>query len=233
LLPERERAEPATLKGNAGRSFVGSYVLGTGFFVSRQEYESLVSRSPRNRERLLPFIGGEEVNTSPTQDFDRYVINFGQMSLGEAEEWPDLMRVLRERVKPDRDRNARDNYRLNWWLFGEYRPGLFAAVESMDRCLVTSIVSKYRLFSFQPRGRVFSHKLYVFPNDTYAFFASLQSRVHDVWVRRMPSNHEQRSSHYSGTELGLSRSHCCAAHGELWNAEYGILAFSIGRGHVG
>jgi hypothetical protein len=38
---------------------------------------------------------------------------------------------------------------------------------------------------------------------------------------------------YALCALGLSRSHCCAAHGELWNAEYGILAFSIGRGHVG
>ena len=36
----------------------------------------LIEENPRNREAIFPYIGGEEVNTSPTHAHHRYVINF-------------------------------------------------------------------------------------------------------------------------------------------------------------
>ena len=36
------------------------------------------ARDPRTRSVIFPYIGGEEVNTSPTQSHHRYVINFGE-----------------------------------------------------------------------------------------------------------------------------------------------------------
>jgi hypothetical protein len=39
---------------------------------------------------ISPYIGGEEVNTSPTQAHRRYIINFGDMSEQEARQYPDL-----------------------------------------------------------------------------------------------------------------------------------------------
>ena len=36
----------------------------------------LIEADPHNREAIVPYIGGEEVNTSPTHAHHRYVINF-------------------------------------------------------------------------------------------------------------------------------------------------------------
>ena len=40
----------------------------------------LIEQNPRNAERIFPYIGGEEVNASPTQAHHRYVINFEDFS---------------------------------------------------------------------------------------------------------------------------------------------------------
>ncbi len=99
-----ERSDARKLFANAGTAFVGSYVLGMGFTLTPEEREALVRKDPRNAERIFPYLGGQEVNTSPTQTFDRYVISFGTTSLEEAERWPDLLAIVRQKVKPERDK---------------------------------------------------------------------------------------------------------------------------------
>ncbi|NUQ72867.1 MAG: N-6 DNA methylase [Polyangiaceae bacterium] len=183
-----ERADAVRLSANAECSFQGSVVLGMGFTLTPEEREALVARSKQNEKRIFPYIGGEEVNTSPTQAFHRYVINFGQMDLAEAENWLDLMGIVRKTVKPDRDKNNRDNYRLRWWQFAEGRPGLYAAIAPLSRCMVTARVSKHLMLSFQPADRIFSDQLYVFPLECHTAFATLQSRIHEFWARLLSSS---------------------------------------------
>src|SRR5690606_22306377 len=110
----------------------------------------------------------------------------------EAEQWRDLIAIVREKVKPERDRNQRDVRRIYWWRFGETTPALYAAIAPLERCLVTAIVSKHLMFSFQPTDRVFSHKLYVFPLDRFCTFAILQSRLHNAWTWLLSSTLEER-----------------------------------------
>jgi len=192
LRPRPERPDPKPLAANAGLNFVGSYVLGMGFTLTPEEREELVARDPRNAERIFPYLGGEEVNSSPTQSFHRYVIHFGEMSLEEAERWPDLIEILRERVKPERDRlkNNADGRRRKrfWWQFGRDTPSLYEAIAPLSRCLVTSRVSKHLLISFQPTDRIFAESLYVFALDRYSPFATLQSRIHELWARLLGSS---------------------------------------------
>lgn len=199
LRPKPERPDPTVLAANANKSFVGSYVLGMGFTLTPDERDELIARNPRNAERIFPYLGGAEVNTSPTHDFDRYVINFGQMTLEQAGQWPDLLAIVREKVKPERDQNNREVRRKYWWRFGEVAPALYQAIRDLPRCLVTACVSKHLMFSFQPADRVFSHKLFVFPFDRYAHFALLQSRVHEGWVWLLSSTLEERLN-YSASD---------------------------------
>jgi hypothetical protein len=46
------------------------------------------------------------------------------MELAEAERWPDLLAIVREKVKPERDTNNREVRRKYWWRFGEVAPAL-------------------------------------------------------------------------------------------------------------
>ena len=86
LFHRGENGDPARLKANANQSFQGSIVLGMGFTFddtdrkgvasSLADMDSLLEANPRNRDAIFPFIGGEELNASPTHEHHRYVINF-------------------------------------------------------------------------------------------------------------------------------------------------------------
>ncbi len=78
--------DPKRLEANASRSFVGSYVLGMGFTFDDTDkkgiaspiadMDRLIAKDPRNREIIFPYLGGSEVNRSPTHAHHRYVISF-------------------------------------------------------------------------------------------------------------------------------------------------------------
>jgi hypothetical protein len=182
--------DPHRLIANQDKSFQGSIVLGMGFTfddgnsdaTSIAEMHRLIEKDPRNQERIFPYIGGDEVNSSPTHSHDRYVINFGDMSEEEAREWMDLISILEEKVKPQRALSKRDVYRLKWWQYAEKQLALSRAIESLDRVLVCCIVSKYLSFAFLPAKMVYSHKLNVFAFDKYTAFIILQGRIHEVWA---------------------------------------------------
>lgn len=198
---------PARLTTNAGKSFQGSNVLGMGFTFddtdtkgvanSLDEMRRLIHETPANAEVILPYIGGEEVNTSPTQSNHRYVINFGDRSEIECRlRWPTLMAIVEEKVKPERDA-LKDNpdgrrRKQNWWQFGRQTPALDAAVARVERVLALSQTTQWLGFCFLPRHMVFSHKLVVFPLPTYSAFCLLQGRSHEAWVRFFGSTLEDR-----------------------------------------
>ena len=192
LRPKPERPDPVRLAANADQSFQGSIVLGMGFTLTPTERSALVAGDARNGERVFPYLGGEELNSDPEQMFERYVISFGQMTLEESERWPQLLAVVREKVKPERDK-LKDNTdglhrKTHWWQFGRWTPALYAAIAPLGRCLVISRHSKYLLFTFQPVDRIFSEATYVFAFDDYPTFAVLQSRIHEPWARLLSSS---------------------------------------------
>jgi hypothetical protein len=183
-----ELPDPVALSGNEGCGFIGSYVLGTGFVLEPSEARALIDADPRNAEIVKPYIGGEELNSNlPGPDgmvaFSRWVIDFGDRSLEMAAEWPTLIGIVRERVKPQRDNDNRAVRRERWWQFGERAPALYAALRPLRRALVTARVSKHHVFAFQPTGRVFSEALVVLTRDDPFSFALLQSRTHEAWAR--------------------------------------------------
>jgi hypothetical protein len=183
-----ERTDPVRLSSNRGRSFVGTKVYGNGFVLSPEERDELIEVDAKNAERIFPYIGGQELNTSPTQEHDRHVIDFGDMSLEDAGRWPDLLRIVQQKVKPERDKNKREARKKYWWKFGERATGLYLTARHLDRCLACSNVSKHSVFAFQPTDRVFAHTLIVFTLPAYAHFGLLQSRIHERWARLQGSS---------------------------------------------
>ena len=187
LTAGEEQPNPVALRVNADKAFQGTVVLGTGFVLSLPDARPFLDDA-HAAQIVTPYIGGEELNTNLVDErgyvmFDRYVVDFGDRSLSQAGEWPKLLALVTEKVKPSRDTNNRANYRDLWWQFGERRPGAYRAIRPLSRCLATSLHSKHHLFAFQPAGRVFSHGTAIFAFDDDASFAVLQSRVHEAWVR--------------------------------------------------
>jgi hypothetical protein len=192
--------DPHVLVANKNKSFQGSIVLGMGFTfddsnpdaTSIEEMHRLIEKDPRNAERIFPYIGGEEVNSSPTHAHHRYVINFGEMSEVEARQWTDLMAIVEEKVKPDRDKLGNNSDALrrkkNWWLWGRYTPALFRAIAECDRVLVIARVGQAAAFTFLPSQLVYSEQLVVIALPNYSSLCTLQSRTHEVWARFLGSS---------------------------------------------
>lgn len=192
-----ELPEPVKLRENANRSFQGSNVLGLGFVLTPQEANSLIERDARNAEVVKPYIGGSELNSNVPDDtgyipHQRYVIAFGDRSLSQAAEWSELLAIVREKVKPERDALA-DNpdgrrRKKHWWQFGRLVPGLDRAIAPLERCLACSRVSKHLMLAFQPTDRILSEQTTVFAFDDWLHFAVLQSQLHEHWARSFASS---------------------------------------------
>ncbi|WP_375448824.1 Eco57I restriction-modification methylase domain-containing protein [uncultured Nostoc sp.] len=181
---------PKALLANSGKSFIGSYVLGMGFTFDDSnpdattiaEMHRLIEQNPKNAERIFPYIGGEEVNSSPTHIHHRYVINFGEISEAEARQYPDLIKIVEEKVKPARLAQNREIRARYWWRFGETTPALFKAIAPLERVLVCAQTSKYRTFTFLIPNSVFDQKLIIFTLPLFSSFTILHSRIHEVWA---------------------------------------------------
>ena len=109
-----------------------------------------------------------------------------------AEDWPELLAIVEERVKPERDKVKRLAHRERWWQYGDKRPKLYQAIAGLERVLATSRVSEHSAFAFLPSGVVYSDRLIVFPLAHYGAFCILQSRLHEVWARFFGSSLEDR-----------------------------------------
>jgi hypothetical protein len=101
-----------------------------------------------------------------------------------AEDWPDLIEIVRRRVKPERDRQKNEQLRSRWWQFARGRPALQSAIATLDRVLVRSLTStQFQTFSFLPRGLVYDQTLLVWASSSVNLLSILMSRLHETWAR--------------------------------------------------
>ena len=187
---------PFTLRENLNIAFQGYLLRGMGFTFAHGDdsvssildRDNLIAADPRNQERIFPFIGGEEVNDDPRHMYKRSAINFGAMSLAEAQKWPMLVKVLEDRVKPERERQGREAAAAPWWQYWRPRPELASALAALDKALVCSRVATHNAFVFLPATWIFSDAVNVFAFADAEGFAILQSRVHEIWARFFSSS---------------------------------------------
>ena len=205
LLANDNHLDPKRLAANSGKSFQGSMVYGMGFTFEDSlqadedtpgapspigSMERLIAENPKNAEVIVPYIGGEEVNNSPTHAHHRYVINFGERGEEECRsEWPDLMAIVERKVKPSRLAQNREIRSRYWWRFGETCPALYAAIAPCPRVLVTNNqASVHHCMTFMRPGSVFANSLNVLPIEAWSEFALLQSYPHEAYARFLSSS---------------------------------------------
>lgn len=129
-----------------------------------------------------------------------------------AADFPDLLSIVEETVKPGRAEKKRKQYRDIWWQFAEKQKALYAALgagkflsRELDgerssatpstHALCQVMISKYLAISMVPTSIVFSHRLVVFTVDAETFFSLLQSSIHEVWARKYGGTLETRMSY--------------------------------------
>ena len=100
-----------------------------------------------------------------------------------AEDWPDLLAIVRTLVKPQRDKDKRDVRRERWWQFAERTPALRAALRDQAQVLATgAAAAMHHAFAVIKRPfPAFSHKVIVVAHAGDDDFAVMQSRIHEHW----------------------------------------------------
>jgi hypothetical protein len=187
LRIDRERPEPHPLARNSGLTLVGCFLAGSGFVLEGDEAAILVRADPANSSVIRPFLGGEDFNRNPRQDSSRFVIDFGELDYGAAKQWPQLLSLVEQRVRPDRAK-ARHDRREYWWLFAGRAPRIKSYLDENGRILAVAQTAPHYAFAFVPSGTTIANTLIAFLMDGWTPFAILQSRIHEPWTRLLSSS---------------------------------------------
>ena len=195
---------PASLARNPYFS-LGSKIYGQGFLFDDNDadaspislYEEILRERPDLSDRVKPYLGGEEVNVSPSQQPSRLAIYLSDLQ-DETDllEFGPLVNIVREKVLPERAKlgNNPNNIPLKrrWWAYQAHRPQLYHQITQSDLVLCNSQVSPHLAFAVAPNNAIFAHTLNVIPRASLAMFSCIQSRVHEVWTRFFASTLEDR-----------------------------------------
>ena len=97
-------------------------------------------------------------------------------------QYPSIYQWLQERVKPERDNNNRPKLRDQWWIFGEPRRLLRAALAGLPRYIATVETAKHRTFQFLDASILPDHKLIAIALSDAFSLGVLSSRPHTAWA---------------------------------------------------
>lgn len=205
---------PQRLAANRGKAFVGTLVHGSGFLISEDEAQDLLSKDPRNRDVVFPYLNGQDVNSDPNQRPSRWVINFWDWPEARARTYHEAYSLVRKRAKPERDKldeRTTDNkkYKKHWWLHGRQAKDLYHAIgrgqlyaehptdwrpgaTPLRSVILIPETTKYCAFHILPNDAVFSHMVKVVASDSFDLFGVLSSTLHEVWARKNSSTLETR-----------------------------------------
>ncbi|MCL7459027.1 hypothetical protein M8I35_17745 [Micromonospora sp. MSM11] len=184
----RVTGNPYRLAANAGQSYIGSYVLGTGFLLEPEQAQALIVKDPRNKDVLFPYLNGKDLNSRPDCSARDWIINFQNWSLEQSQGYPDCFAIVEQKVKPERLENKySDNARERWWQYERRRPELYSAIERLDRVLVIARVSSTAAATFVPTNQILNEKIVVFVTDKPDKLALLNSQIHVSWARKYSS----------------------------------------------
>jgi hypothetical protein len=182
--------EPERLTQNTKRSFQGSIVLGMGFVLEPEDALSLIEKNPLNQQVLFPYLNGEDLNSRFDQSPRRWVINFGEMTEEQAQQYPECFQIVKEKVYPERiTKDAKKYPRMvyEWWKFWNFRSELYKATEPLKKVIARARVSKTHAPSFIPKDWVISDQVVVFAYDDNASFTIIQSTFHEIWAWKYSS----------------------------------------------
>ncbi|MEE7506811.1 Eco57I restriction-modification methylase domain-containing protein [Methylobacterium mesophilicum] len=200
LLSDGPSQKPSSLESNAGKFSQGTNIRSPGFLFGDNgepstlaDLERIRAYDPVSASRIYPYLGGSEINSSPTHEGNRFVINVSDISSPEELKfWPSLEEIIRAKVKPERDAlgNNPNNIPLKrrWWAYHAERRAFYERIKLCTSVLVNSQVSPHLSFAIQQAGKIWGNTTNIFLLEKFAPFCVVQSRIHEIWARFFASS---------------------------------------------
>lgn len=174
---------PVLLLANAGRCFQGPIPVGAGFILTEVEARSMLARDDAfYREVVRPYLIGEDIAEAPDQGPSRWTIDFDNQPLQDAQRFAQALEIVRERVRPEREKNRDKRFRERWWQFGRSRGELRAAIKPLRRSIAAPRVGKRFLVCWVNPPTLASDSTNTFAFDDDFAAGVLSSRTHGAWA---------------------------------------------------
>lgn len=184
------------LPENGSLSFIGTQKTGP-FDLTDAQAKALLAATDNphgraNSDVVKPWINALDITRRPR---NMWIIDFGtHTTQAEAAQYVQPFVHVQKLVKPIRDAVRRKNHRDKWWLFGETRPGMRAALTSLRRYIATPLVSKHRLFVWVPINVIPENLVVVIAREDDYFWGVLSSAIHELWARRQATQLREAES---------------------------------------
>ncbi len=166
-------AKPLQANGKLGSR--GYQLIGAGFIVTPDEAAKLEADAP-----IKDYRNGRDLTDRPRGV--KIIDLFGLTATDVRNRYPATYQWVYERVKPERDQNARAGYRENWWIFGEARRDMRAQLAGLPRYIATVETAKHRTFQFLDAAIAPDNMLVCIALDDAYPLGVLSSAVHVVWA---------------------------------------------------
>ena len=169
-----------TLQANKGLACPGVQLSGQGFILTPPEADAM--RTAGSSALVKRYFTGRDLMQTMRE---QYVIDtFGFDGVALRDQHPSIYQWLFDRVKPDRDLNPRESYRLQWWRHAETRSKFRAALQGLPRFIVTSRTARHRVFQFTDAASLPETKVLIIAlADSFAL-GVLQSSIHVTFANQ-------------------------------------------------
>jgi hypothetical protein len=192
-------SQAVRLKANLNQCFQGVTPVGKGFIVTEQMAREWVSDAPKSQAVLKLLSSGEDLTDNPHGTPSRWIIDFNDMSVEEASNYVLPFAHVKATVKPERDNNRRETTKINWWKFGEKRPGMRKALAPLRCYFNVSRISKWFIFIPAFPCWLPGDSTNVVASDDFYVLGILTSKIHRLWVKAQSSTLEDRTRYTHNT----------------------------------
>ena len=183
------------LKENRNISFMGLSPTGN-FSIDDNLAQKMLAADKDNAKVLKRFISGTDITT---RDRAKWIIDFTDFELPQAEKYEMPLRHLLQHVKTYRDNHRNKRLQEYWWQFEATRSGMLNALESVTRQLMTSLTAKHRFFVWYPSEARAANTVVALARDDDYMFGMLHSNIHVVWALRKGATLEDRPRYNNST----------------------------------
>ena len=197
LKAEIDVTKARKLNTNLKQSFQSCELAGKGFVISEEQAKEWIIINPKNQEVLKQMIDGSTL-VNPNAKLE-WVIDFNDMRIEQAMKYKEPFNWVKKRVKPVRDNNVRKTRRINWWRFGETRPGMRSALKGLKCYFCLPKVAKYTCFQAIDISILPCEANMVVASDDFFILGILNSKVHLDWVEAQKSTLEDRTRYTNTT----------------------------------
>ncbi len=200
LTATADTTKAVKLKSNEDIGFIADVKAGKFDLAEQSALPMLAAPNPNgqpNSDVLLPWVNSLDILRRP-RDF--WIVDFGSDStLETATRYEAPFGKVKTNVFPARSKVKRKSYRDYWWIHAEPCDQMRRLIQPLPRFLVTTTVSKHRVFAWMFAPTLPDHQLVAFGRDDDFFFGVLHSRYHEVWALAQGTQLREKESGFRYT----------------------------------